>query len=361
METNKNSINSIGAFNLTKGILMLAVVLGHTITLFFHYWEPQYTSQWWYYGLFFLKAIIYGLIPMFFLISGYGYYRKPLEKSVKARFKYLIKPYLVVSIVVCGGCILKKIIMHESIKLAFWEQILPYLLGLCPGDFMWHDRYIGTIGPLWFLVALALASVLLDIIFVQDSEVMRGICVLVLVSYATRLPFYHFIPYCIIQALCCMGYMYIGYLAREMKLFEKHISRKNIVVLLVLLCPIMLFGNIEVSQNVWQLGMLDFVGGAIAGFLFLGFFLRLNVLKGGITKVVRELGKNSLYVLCVHSVEYQLLPWQTIRGIFGEHIVIGIIASFLARGMFIVAGVKLISKLVKKIRRKKRKRVTMHK
>ena len=62
---NKNK-NSIGMFDITRGMLMIAVVLGHSITAYVKYWEPQFTMHWWYCFLILFK-----------------HYRKYMEASVR--------------------------------------------------------------------------------------------------------------------------------------------------------------------------------------------------------------------------------------------------------------------------------------
>ena len=49
---NKNEkapmMNHIGMFDLSRGFLMFAVVMAHSVTQYFKYWEPQYMTAWWY-------------------------------------------------------------------------------------------------------------------------------------------------------------------------------------------------------------------------------------------------------------------------------------------------------------------------
>ena len=43
LENRKNSINQLGMFDMVKGILMLLIIAGHSITDYFHFWE--YTDK----------------------------------------------------------------------------------------------------------------------------------------------------------------------------------------------------------------------------------------------------------------------------------------------------------------------------
>lgn len=77
MDKSKSSVNYIGMFDLSKGILMILIILLHAITDYFKYWEFDFTQ----FGilavsLYPVKLFIYGVAPMFFMICGYGFRKK---------------------------------------------------------------------------------------------------------------------------------------------------------------------------------------------------------------------------------------------------------------------------------------------
>lgn len=348
--------NSIGMFDITRGILMIAVVLGHSITAYIKYWEPEFTMHWWCYFLVFFKPVIYGVIPMFFMMSGYGFRRKKISKNIKDNARYLLKPYAITAAVVTIVCVAESLYKQQSVKDVLWYRMVPFLLGLCPGEDWLAGHYVGSIGPGWFLVVLALAGFILNLIFGLEQEWMRGVCILAAVAWCTRLPFISLIPFCIIQALCCCGYMYIGYLLREHDLLYEPIGKKNIVILWLVSFAIMIPGNIEISQNVWALGMLDYIAGAITGFLLLRMSLLLGDerFRGRVTKALRVTGRYSLYILCVHTMEYLAFPWEKVQNIFAGHSVTGIVVTFIIRCLIIAAGSVLMRRCMERRRHRKR-------
>ncbi len=344
MNKNENAPmkNSIGMFDLSRGFLMVAVVMAHSLTQYFKYWEPQYTTAWWYPLLIVIKPIIYGVIPMFFIMSGYGFRKKPVVRCIKERARYLIKPYVFVGVVVSLLAVVKCVLRDGSIKDTLWYQAVPFVFALCPGEVQIGSHYLGSIGPLWFLVVLFFGWILLDIVFQLKSEGARALCLMVLMLVCTRLPFMSFIPYCIVQSLCCALYMYIGYVIKKYNLLFEKLSKQNLILLIVIVCLIMPFGNVEVSQNVWALGSIDFVASAVVGFLFLKLFCACNCLQGKFVGFLKVAGKYSLYILCFHTIEYLVFPWERFSKYFDNHMIAGILVTFVVRSIMIAAGCYLV-------------------
>ena len=126
-----------------------------------------------------------------------------------------------------------------------------------------------------------------------------------------------------------LRYMYIGYLLRTHDLLYESLGKKTIIILVILAFSIMIPGNIEVSQNVWALGMLDYVASAITGFLLLRLCMLLNAerFKSKVTRALRTIGRYSLYILCVHTMEYLAFPWTKVQSLVSGHVVLGIVIT----------------------------------
>lgn len=354
----KKNRNSLGMFDLSRGILMIAVVMAHSITAHVKYWEPEYTQQWWYCFLIFFKPVIYGLIPMFFIMSGYGFKKKPVRKCIKDRMKYVLKPYIFTAVIVTAIVVMRKLISHGSIRDALWYNLAPFIIGLCPGEMWLGGHYVGSVGPIWFLVVLVVGWIMLDIIFMLESEFIRALCIVTLTVICTHLQFMSFIPFCWIQSLCCMGYIYIGYMLKKNKVLNEKLSKQNLIMLLIISGCIMLLGNVDVSQNVWQQGFLDYISSAIAGVLFIKLFLCFNKFNGRISNGIRYIGKYSLYILCIHTIEYLAFPWEKVVDIFENHKFIGVIVSFVGRAVFIAAGCFIVTKYIQITKKIKKQRLS---
>lgn len=357
MTEQRKVVNSIGMFDLSRGVLMVLIVLGHSITKYFQYWEVEMPLAWWYYPLVILKLVIYGLISMFFIMSGYGFRKKKLGACVKSQLQFMMKPYIYVGLIVTLLTIAKCLLKHSPLKDKLIYQSVPFLLGLCPGELEIHGHFVGSIGPMWFLIVLAISWIILNVIFMLENEAVRLLCIATLVAFCTRLPFQAFIPFCLIQSLCCASYLYVGYYIKKEKILGNKVSKKNLAVFCVILLFIIPFGNVDVSQNVWKLGFLDYIASVIAGYLLLRICYFSNKFEGKAANVFRAIGRQSLNILCVHSVEYLVFPWDRITNMFSEHALIGVVIICVLRTVIIFCGCVLITQCSKwkKQRRKARK------
>lgn len=341
------NVNTIGMFDLSKGLLMILIVLGHSIIEYFKYWEYELTVHWWYALLVPFRIFIYGLVPMFFMMSGYGFRVQSMKRCLRDRMKYLLKPYAYTGLIVLVLAVLKGIIKKESIALVLTQYGIPFLLGLCPGNTNIRDFYLGSIGPMWFLVVLALAWIVLNFVVKLEKRYLIWLCLATLTAFSVRLPFNAFIPFCIAQSFPCAFYIYTGYiLKKERLLSKKWTKRESLVFWIVLLCVIP-FGNVEVSQNVWKLGALDFVASVIAGVLLLKCCNYLNRWRGKIADFFCVLGRHSLDVLCIHSIEYLVFPWKRVINILTNNSISGVLCMLVMRMIFITVGCIIIAKVRK--------------
>ena len=352
-KTEKQAINSIGMFDSSKGILMLFVVLAHSMSMFFKFWEVEPKQSIFMLPLAVLKIFVYGVIPMFFMMSGYGFRKQNMKKCIKQRMHYLIKPYLCVALVVVILTVVKRILTHGSIIDALKYQGFPFLLGLCPGETFVFGWYTASIGPVWFLMALALAWILLNWMFHIENEVIRLITMVSIIALVIQLPFYSFVPFCFLQSICCMGFIYIGYHIKKKHLLTYKFATQTYIIFILILAYSFLFGWVDVSQNVWQLGFFDYIASCISGYFLLRMSVKLECYEGKLIQVLRFLGKNSLYILGVHTVEYLVFPWDRLIGKVTSNVLMSIILLMATRVIVIsigCVGVKIIIKLFRKKR-----------
>ena len=349
------NINTVGMFDLNKGILMVLVVFGHSFSMFVKYWERENMPGWIILPLLLFGLVLYGLIPMFFLMSGYGFRKQKMTKCFADRVRYLLKPYLWVAVIVTGLVVLKAIIRNKSVLDAVMKYGFPFLIGLCPGETEVFGWYIASIGPMWFLVAMGIGWIILNLLFQMKTEALRIVTLLALIALCTQLPFYAFIPLCIVQSICCAGYLYLGYCVKKSRLLTKALSWKTYAILIIIVVGAFLFGTVDVSQNVWKLGFFDYIASAIAGVLLCKMSVRFGGLEGKIAKFFRVLGRNSLYIFCVHTVEYLVFPWNRLYQWFSDCPWLGILVVFLVRVLIIAVGCIAIHKLVMLSRHRKRR------
>lgn len=66
--------NTIGMFDFAKGILMIAIIMGHAVTNYFQYWELGIETN--IFAVIFagiIEILMYGFIPAFYMMCGYSF------------------------------------------------------------------------------------------------------------------------------------------------------------------------------------------------------------------------------------------------------------------------------------------------
>ena len=158
--TKPRTVSSLGMFDLLKGIGMLAIVFAHTAELY-----PLGTNDVIPFA-FALFAYREALMAAFFIASGYGFRKRSIHKCIEQQLKTLLKPYLYTA--------LATTVLHAFVhRAAFgsWDAALSesakvlggFLLGL-PHTATYFGQQFFSCGPMWYLVALMLAWVLLDVL-----------------------------------------------------------------------------------------------------------------------------------------------------------------------------------------------------
>ena len=158
--TKPRTVSSLGMFDLLKGIGMLAIVFAHTAELY-----PLGTNDVTPFA-FALFAYREALMAAFFIASGYGFRKRSIRKCIEQQLKTLLQPYLYTAL---ATTVLHAFIHHAAF--GSWDAAISesakvlggFLLGL-PHTATYFGQQFFSCGPMWYLVALMLAWVLLDVL-----------------------------------------------------------------------------------------------------------------------------------------------------------------------------------------------------
>lgn len=311
MADKKVRIN-LGTFDLVKGIGMLAVIFSH-MQLNYPLNEvpllsPVYIFVW-------LTAS--GLMPMFFMISGYGFKSKSvgkmLEKTFHESFFALLTSFCVYVILVPLSyySVFKydpKTWIEYSVRKVFsWLLAVP-----TPTQIMGME--VLPIGALWFLMALFWAqNVLNQIVRIKSiCGQIVGVCLSVLVGMI--LLQMNFNLYCLPQGLIAVFFCYIGYILKKQSILEKNLYRLWPYLMTLPVCLIHFWlvgrkGELAFALASGKFGVFDFFASTLSGVLF----VFLGVLSGqcnwkGI-EWIKVIGVHTYWIMCIHSVEYMGMPW----------------------------------------------------
>lgn len=344
-EVKRNTVNRLGMFDLVKGILMVIIIAGHSVTDYFHYWEYDIRSDI-LVGSFFslLSVVMYGIIPMFFMICGYGFRKKTMGKAIKGQIKYFWKPYLIVTIATALLVIAKKIMISGSIAEGLRYQVLPYLLAFCPGDRFFTGIYMGSIGPIWFFWVFVTAGILLNAVL-QEEQYWIQLCLVIILACTGLMLRNVTLPWCIQQTLICGGYMYIGWLMKKLKILEKKLPLYLIFLIALLSAATVLRGgSLEVSQNVYTNGADDLLVSCLAGVILVFGAVKINYFNGRVSDGLRWVGKNAMYICCIHTVSYTVVPWKHLAEYLENVKPVGAAAEMLLQFVIAFGGCLMIER-----------------
>ena len=318
--TKPRTVSSLGMFDLLKGIGMLAIVFAHTAELY-----PLGTNDVTPFA-FALFAYREALMAAFFIASGYGFRKRSIHKCIEQQLKTLLKPYLYTAL---ATTVLHAFIHHAAF--GSWDAAISesakvlggFLLGL-PHTATYFGQQFFSCGPMWYLVALMLAWVLLDVLLeiFPERYITPAVVGVTLLGWGITLVWEA--PFCIAQGMVSLPYLYIGYLAKKNRWLDKPLPRRTLYILLggtalTAVGALLAQSTDCISMGEWTLGPLSILLDAATGFLFIRLFMRLNRFTGPIAQGLQAIGRNSLNIFCIHTVELIAIPWYLFAAHFTDH------------------------------------------
>lgn len=341
--------NYMGLFDLSKGIMMLAIILLHCAN---HYYTIIYYDGG---DNIFVRLLLspmtvltYGGVPMLFMICGYGIRKQRPLRQIKNQLSYFILPYICVIVSITALIMLRNVLAGRTLGAGILNYIMPFLLGYHPGAHLLKASVV-QIGPIWFFWTYTFGSIYLNLVLQEKRGWAQALILTAgaVVGVALRKAI---LPFCLQQILICSGFMYLG-----MQLKRWQIPRQKIPAfaffLVYVLCSIArgLGGMAEIANNVYAIGAEELILACLAGVVLLCLFLRLNVLQGLVPDALRWLGRHMMWVCCVHSVAELAMPWKRFGSFFVNCPAVGIVLDILFNLLFAVLGSLLLSRLVKTV------------
>jgi len=288
--------NRVKYIDTAKGIAIWCIVIGH-------------------FGIWNITRTVYPFhVPIFFLITGYFTSKKlPLKDFLKNKARTLLIPYAWTSIAMILLALVRNLILNEgNTKWVAWYWLRAAFYGA--GGGYTEPFEIPSIGAIWFLWASFWGSVFLRIILEQKEKV-RGVLVVLLfcAGCVTAEKFFWF-PFSIQAGCCATLYMYIGYLARQVREVHHECSQeiKMVVAILAFVVYLEFFVNFEgfwLYQSQFGRGVIDVFGSICASYVVILVSKWLEVHSSRLTAVLSFFGRYSLIVLCVHIIELNIFPW----------------------------------------------------
>lgn len=354
MGNHPKKADGLGYFNLARGLGMLLIVIGHSMNPFLAESGGRHPFQ----GT--GSILGGGIIAAFFMISGFGFYKRTPKKCLSIQSKLLMRPYCQVAVAILGTKILLALLKQRS----FWqhggELVLTYLFGLnAEGGGSFRGIPIESVSVFWFVLALFGGWILYNAIMQLKSKRVQYCLVAgcVILSYVLTL-ISKVWPFCLPMALLAVGYLAAGDAIRKHHLLECQLTVWcwGLLFLIVLLSAA--FGEVNIVACVWRLGLIDVAGSFCAGFLLLRLYARFMEREwhGKVVGVLEEIGFHSIWIVCLHAYEKIIFPWYRVCGLFPEQPWLGACICFFGRCAIMYLFYRIVSYLSRKWKKKRRKK-----
>ena len=329
--TRPSTVNSIGMFDMLKGVGMITIVLAHTAELY-----PMQISGGLSLTAFFPFIYREALMAAFFIASGYGFRKRSIGKCIQQQLRALLKPYCITA--ACTS--LLHLLCHYMAFHYFPSSVTEtlkvaggFLLGL-PHTTTYAGQQFFSTGPMWYLLSLMIAWVLLDLILNIFPEQYINWAVLGTMLLGWGICITWEAPFCIGQGMVTVPALYVGYLAKKYKIFEQPLSPRlrggMIAAALAVAALVLLTKSTDcVSMAEWTLGPVSILLDAVTGLGILSIVIWFQRrVENVVTHAIQAIGRRSLFIFCVHTVELTAIPWYLMPQKFAAHPVLGMVLQF---------------------------------
>lgn len=342
----------LGYFHLARGLGMVLILLGHSMTPFFSVSENGG-------GLFSGAGSVLGggIMAMFFVISGFGFYSRSHRKCLATQYKLLLKPYFITTAAVLVTKVILAVLEQRPFANHGADLVLTYVLGLNAegGGVLW-GMPINSVSIMWFVLALFGGWVLYNSISRLKSGKLRAVLIIACVTAGWGLTTISKVwPWCLPMGLLAVGYLAAG----------REISRRNLLTRklpvwcwvavwgITLCCAA--WGRVNMVACRWGMGLLDVAGSFCVGFLLLRGYhvLMQNNLHGWPVRFLEAVGFYSLWIVFLHGYEKVIFPWYQLKSLFPENLVLCTIVCLVLRSCIIYGMMRLVM-WIRRILRKKR-------
>lgn len=331
--------NTLGMFDLLKGCMMFLMIMAHTYGLFdlaygYESFEAFVAAT---NPVILFLLLVFAVageaaMPILFVVSGYGYRKTTFKKCVTKQAKMLLYPYAVTA----GLTVVIHFLFYnfhyrtgirEAAVLSF-EKLVGFGLGLADTiNILGHPT--GICGPMWFLIALFTGNVIFNQLLQHFEGLKLFIAALVVALIGWVLGLFGPVVFVIPQSLIAVFYICLGYLIKKNKLFttNKKPTARIILILLILAAHLIMrcFGEYNLALNDFTFGPISIIVCGLSACVITYLFLYLNRISGKISGFIRQIGRYSLYVLAIHTIEIiaigAYVQYEFVNNFKGNHYV----------------------------------------
>lgn len=266
------------ALDITKGIAIILVILGHSYQIPYMPW----------------RHFIFSFhMPLFFLVSGYFYRPKTIKESMIKDFKHLMIPYFVT----CAAIVLFYSV--TGLRSGDFEKLQYYFQASAIGSGGTHDGLVGGgvpfIGAIWFLPALLVCKNVYNMLPVK-GRLLYSLGIFLLATIVGR--YFLFVPFSVLCGLSAIIFYAIGDILKSVERIPWYFW---IVGLICWGCSLA-FSGVYIVNPQMDLYIIDVMGATTASILV--YLLSKQISKVPVlSSTLSWIGCSSLYILCLHCID----------------------------------------------------------
>ena len=281
----KSNVNMV-MFDFIKGLAMLAVVFVHSGAAADHDTSP----------IVLLRSVV---VAVFFMASGFWLRKRKLKTGFRLAAQQLLVPYAVTLCIILSVGFVHRLLTHDLQD--FLDLFLLPVVKRGAGP---------RTGALWFLVATFWTWCMYYLLMRLKNVRLRWVMVLLGAVIGMGLLPLHDYTYLLPQALLMLPYIYGGNRIREKGLFDREVPAWLLAAMSLPALVLAAFGKIDVIMDVADFGILNIAAQMLFGYALIYITLLINAKQWKWTEGIMEIGRHSLWVLCIHSIEMSVFPWS---------------------------------------------------
>lgn len=336
----------LGGFSFIKGIAILIIIFGHLSR------EFDMSQLSWFQPLFVLLEFFKTpFIPLFFIISGYGFRANNVKKMLKKTVKVIIVPYIIVMIGFCFFKFLDAYIRTQNLLYSMKSGVpwgLAFLLGLPEPGKMFLGVELANCSIVWFMLALFWAHNILNLILKKKNMFTQVILVGGCALWGYLLCVCEATYFCIPQGLIATSYFYAGYLLKKYKLLKCEMPQKWMYIVWIVIAALYAnWGYFDLCYGEFRFFPLDYVGVNILALLLLRVGVFIGECDWKALDIIKEIGIYSYWIICIHSVEQKCIPWKRWAILMEENQNVGFVLALFMKAFIITICCMAIKKFEK--------------
>lgn len=345
MEEKKKVRIGLGTFDLIKGIAMLSIIFIHTEWRYSAEQCPIFKSL----GIVFALLLGSGAMPMFFMVSGYGFKEKSEKIILKKTFSELLLPYLrAIPIFFFVYCVLQYPLFVSKVDLLKSAVLSSggFIFGIPrPGYFLGDDI---SAGPLWFFLALFISTNLLNLVLKVKNEAIQMVLVVLCVLTGYALLKVDFLFYCLPQGLMALGFCYFGLLMKKKKFLDHWLYSKWTYIILAPIWFLMLAATLTGKSKGFDMAygrfnLLEYMGAGASALLSMMIYIHFSRFDWKVFDWIGTIGRYSYWILYTHAIEMLAFPWYELV-VFNPRPRLALLIELILKVIVILVGCAIFKK-----------------